>query len=124
MRKEPWEIALAAHDGGKEAKLKELIDQWQLEAVRHKDAADDGPDNEPGSGEWMLHREAARVFSRCADELALAVYRPQPVTDIDKIAMDAMQKIEVLHTDWPNPQRRARIQIIVTEAIKKARGSI
>lgn len=67
----------ATEKSGQDAKLRELIDQWQLEAGSHNDAADD-EDSEPGSEEWMLHREAARIFARCADELALAVYRPSP----------------------------------------------
>lgn len=73
-RKKPWEIALSAHDGGRDTKLRELIDQWQLEAGRHKDSANND-DIEFGSEERSLHQEAARVLARCADELALAVYR-------------------------------------------------
>lgn len=58
--KEAWEKELDRHDGNsRDNRLKELIDQWKSEAANLR--------NE--------NAEAARIYARCADQLALLAYR-------------------------------------------------
>lgn len=58
--KEAWEKELDKHDGNsRDDRLKELVDQWKSEAANLR--------NE--------NAEAARIYARCADQLALLAYR-------------------------------------------------
>jgi hypothetical protein len=58
--KEAWEKELDKHDGNsRDERLKELVDQWKSEAANLR--------NE--------NAEAARIYARCADQLALLAYR-------------------------------------------------
>lgn len=51
-----------------------LSDEWQAEAKRHALVALEG-DCEVGDDEWCLHRESARIYRRCADQLVTVVSR-------------------------------------------------
>jgi hypothetical protein len=54
--------------------------QWIAEAKRHMDASEGG-DCESGTEEWLLHREVARVYKRCAGQLtALPPGGPQTLS--------------------------------------------
>ena len=45
-----------------------LVHEWQAEAKKHALAALEG-DCEVGDEEWCLHRESARIYRKCADQL-------------------------------------------------------
>jgi hypothetical protein len=57
-----------------------LVDSWRKEAKRHFSASN-GDDCAAGAEEWMLHREAVRIYKRCADELEIAILaQPQALS--------------------------------------------
>jgi hypothetical protein len=46
-----------------------LVEAWRNEAVKHR-AASGEDDCHAGTEEWFLHRESARIYASCADQLA------------------------------------------------------
>lgn len=60
----------------------EMEKAWRDHAKSHLSASEDD-DCEIGGEEWSLHREAARIYTKCADDLAAP--RPAEPTSLQKV---------------------------------------
>lgn len=88
-----------------------LVHEWQAEAKKHALAALDG-DCEVGDEEWCLHRESARIYRKCADQLEAiltashAQWQLPPSPHVEYVAARGQSKV----TYWVSREEGDRIR--------------